>query len=74
MFPYQEKMSNLDISTRQNWTSPIENLQEKGNNDPLNKCYCRLQGNEIMVHESLPKSWLTPQCACPDGMSRNYNL
>ena len=35
MFPYQENFSNFNISTRQNWTSPMETFQEKESNDPF---------------------------------------
>ena len=56
MFPYQEKLSNFNISTRQSWASPTETLQEKKRNDPFHVTSYRLQGNEIMAYESLPKS------------------
>ena len=60
MFPYQEKLSNIndfDTSTQQSWTSPIETLQEKERKNIT----CRLRGDEIMAYESLPKSWLKSQ-------------
>ena len=35
MFLIKKKLSDFNISTRLNWTSPTETLQEKEKNDPL---------------------------------------
>ena len=32
---FLEKLPNFYVSTLQNWTSPIQTMQEKGKNDPL---------------------------------------
>ena len=55
MFPYQEKVSDFNILTRQNWISLIETVQEKGNNYPL----------YVTVGCKVMKLWPTKVCQNP---------
>ena len=74
MLPYKEKLSNFNMSTRQNWSSPIETLQEK--DKMTHYMLLLLQGNEIMTLASLLEFSSKSQCARAraDGMSRNFHL
>ena len=62
MFLYQEKLSNLNISVGQNWTSPIVTLQEKENNEALH----------VTVGWKIMKLWPMKVCQNP-GSNHNVN-